>query len=113
MNTEKLYLNDIESAYNTKFNAKVISVNENKIGLDRTLFYPLGGGQNWDLGILESPNGLLEVTEVRGRNLIEHYVSEDHQLSIGDEVVGEIDWDRRYSHMRMHTAQHLMSGMVY
>ena len=48
MNTEKLYLNDIESAYNTKFSAKVISVNENKIGLDRTLFYPLGGGQNWD-----------------------------------------------------------------
>ena len=113
MNTEKLYLNDIKSAYNTKFNAKVISINENKIGLDRTLFYPLGGGQNWDLGTLESPNGSLEVTEVRGRNLIEHYVSEDHQLSIGDEVIGEIDWDRRYSHMRMHTAQHLMSGMVY
>tara|TARA_B100001121_G_scaffold310550_1_gene342403 strand:- start:3703 stop:4467 length:765 start_codon:yes stop_codon:yes gene_type:complete len=113
MNTEKLYMNDIESAYFTKFNAKVISVEGNKIGLDRTLFYPLGGGQNWDFGHFNTDNGSVNVTEVRGRNLIEHQVDADHQLSIGDEITGEIDWDRRYSHMRMHTSQHLMSGLAY
>ena len=85
----------------------------NKIGLDRTLFYPIGGGQNWDTGKIITPNEELQVSEVRGRNLVEHHVSTDHNLTVGDEIIGEIDWDRRYSHMRMHTAQHLMSGLAY
>ena len=113
MKTEKLYLNELSSAYNVKFNAKVISINENKIVLDRTLFYPIGGGQNWDLGILEGPNGKIQVSEVRGRGEVEHYLESNHQLEIGDEIIGEIDWERRYAHMRMHTAQHLMSGIAY
>ena len=79
MNSIKLYLESIEAAYNTKFNARVISIDGNKIGLDRTLFYPIGGGQNWDTGRIISPNGELQVSEVRGRNLIEHYVEDDHQ----------------------------------
>ena len=113
MNTTKLYLETIDSAYYTKFNARVTSVDGNKIGLDRTLFYPIGGGQNWDTGRIITQNGEHIVSEVRGRDLIEHHIDEDHQLSVGDEVIGEIDWDRRYSHMRMHTAQHLMSGLAY
>lgn len=113
MNTTKLYLDNIEAAYNTKFTAKVISIDGNKIGLDRTLFYPIGGGQNWDTGKLITSNEELQVSEVRGRNLVEHHVNTDHNLSVGDEIIGEIDWDRRYSHMRMHTAQHLMSGLAY
>ena len=113
MNTTKLYLETINSAYDTKFNARVISVEGNKIGLDRTLFYPIGGGQNWDTGKIITSNGEFNVSEVRGRNLIEHHIDEGHQLSVGDEIIGEIDWDRRYSHMRMHTAQHLMSGLAY
>lgn len=113
MNTNKLYLDNIEAAYNTKFTAKVISIDGNKIGLDRTLFYPIGGGQNWDTGKIITPNEELQVSEVRGRNLVEHHVNTDHNLTVGDEIIGEIDWDRRYSHMRMHTAQHLMSGLAY
>ena len=113
MKTEKLYLNEIKNAYYTRFNAKVLSINENKLVLDRTLFYPQGGGQNWDLGYLQTANGNIEVTEVRGRDIIEHYVPDGHQLSVGDELIGNIDWERRYSHMRMHTAQHLMSGLAY
>ena len=103
----------MNSAYNINFNAKAFTIEENKIVLDRTLFYPLGGGQNWDTGILSTQNGEIEVIEVRGRDVIEHYVSNNHQLSVGDNVVGAIDWQRRYSHMRMHTAQHLMSGLAY
>ena len=113
MNTTKLYLDNIEAAYNTKFTAKVISIDGNKVGLDRTLFYPIGGGQNWDTGKIITSNEELQVSEVRGRNLVEHHVSTDHNLTVGDEIIGEIDWDRRYSHMRMHTAQHLMSGLAY
>lgn len=113
MKTEKLYLDDIKNSYYTRFNAKVLSIEDNKLTLDRTLFYPLGGGQNWDLGYLQTANGNVDVTEVRGRGIIEHYVDDGHQISIGDELIGNIDWDRRYSHMRMHTAQHLMSGLAY
>ena len=111
--TEKLYLTSIESGYYQSFNATVTEVDNEHITLDRTLFYPLGGGQNWDTGTIFGPNGPLSVTEVRGREAVSHKVGEDHQLSVGDEIKGSIDWKRRHAHMRMHTAQHLMSGIVY
>ncbi|MFL2985385.1 MAG: alanyl-tRNA editing protein [Candidatus Poseidoniaceae archaeon] len=113
MATTKLYLENIEAAYQTKFSAKVIKAEEESIVLDRTLFYPLGGGQNWDEGTISGPNGPIEVREVRGREDIIHNLGVEHQLEVGDEVIGEIDWERRYSHMRMHTAQHLVSGIAY
>ena len=111
--TERLYLNSIEAGYSTDFNATVTAVDEDKISLDRTLFYPLGGGQNWDTGIIEGPNGVATVHEVRGRERIIHAVGHEHNFSIGDQVHGSLDWERRHAHMRMHTAQHLMSGVVY
>lgn len=113
MATEQLYLQSIEAGYYTDFNATVTFVEDDKVSLDRTLFYPLGGGQNWDTGTLEGPNGALNVTEVRGRGNILHSLETNHQLEIGDEVKGTIDWQRRHAHMRMHTAQHLVSGVVY
>lgn len=113
MTTELLYLKSIESGYFTDFDATVSAVDEEHITLDRTLFYPLGGGQNWDTGTLEGPNGLLQVQEVRGRGNILHKVGENHQLEVGDKVAGSLDWQRRHAHMRMHTAQHLVSGIVY
>ena len=76
MTTERLYLSSIESAYEKEFTATVTKIEGNKIALDQTLFYPLGGGQNWDLGILNGPNGQLNVTEVRGRDIIEHTVED-------------------------------------
>ena len=111
--TEKLYLQSIEAGYYQHFNASVTAVESDSVVLDRTLFYPLGGGQNWDTGQIEGPNGRIAVTEVRGRDQVKHTVGEDHQLSVGDEIRASIDWDRRHAHMRMHTAQHLVSGLVY
>ena len=113
MSTEKLYLENIEAGYFQKFHANVVDITETSVILDRTLFYPLGGGQHWDTGTLSGPNGTVSVTEVRGRTDVEHTVGEGHQLSVGDEVHGTIDWESRYAHMRMHTAQHLVSGLVY
>ena len=113
MATEQLYLRSIEAGYYTNFGATVTSVEADKVTLDRTLFYPLGGGQNWDTGTLEGPNGLLNVLEVRGRGNILHSLDTNHQLEVGDEVIGSVDWQRRHAHMRMHTAQHIVSGVVY
>ena len=113
MTTKKLYLESIEAAYLEEFTAEVIAIEEKKIILDQTLFYPLGGGQNWDLGTLNGPNGPMNVVEVRGRDAIHHTVEDIFDLSVGDEVTGKIDFERRYAHMKMHTAQHLVSGIAY
>lgn len=113
MASEKLFLKSIDAGYNTHFHAQVTLVEDEKVALDRTLFYPLGGGQNWDTGIINGPNGPLQVSEVRGRDDIFHHIGQQHQLEVGDEITGTIDWQRRYEHMRMHTAQHLVSGVVY
>ena len=113
MMTKKLYLESIEAAYLEEFTAEVIAIEENKIVLDQTLFYPLGGGQNWDLGSIDGPNGKMNVVEVRGRDTIHHTIEDTFELEIGDEVSGTIDFDRRYAHMKMHTAQHLVSGIAY
>ena len=113
MITKKLYLESIEAAYEEEFTAEVIAQEDNKIVLDQTLFYPLGGGQNWDLGTLTGPNGEMNVIEVRGRDAIHHTIEDLFQLEVGDEVSGKIDFERRYAHMKMHTAQHLVSGIAY
>ena len=113
MMTKKLYLESIEAAYLDQFTAEVIGIEDNKVVLDQTLFYPLGGGQNWDLGSIDGPNGKMNVIEVRGRDAIYHTIEDTFELEIGDEVSGTIDFERRYAHMRMHTAQHLVSGIAY
>ena len=113
MITKKLYLESIEAAYLEEFSAKVLAIDQNKVILDQTLFYPLGGGQNWDLGTLQGPNGEMNVVEVRGRDSIHHTVDDTFDLEVGDAVHGKIDFERRYAHMRMHTAQHLVSGIAY
>ena len=113
MMTKKLYLESIEAAYLEEFTAEVIAIEDNKVVLDQTLFYPLGGGQNWDLGTIDGPNGKMNVIEVRGRDTIHHTIEDTFELEIGDEVSGTIDFERRYAHMKMHTAQHLVSGIAY
>ena len=113
MITKKLYLESIEAAYFEEFTAEVIDIEDNKVVLDQTLFYPLGGGQNWDLGTIDGPNGEMNVIEVRGRDTIHHTIEDTFELEIGDEVSGTIDFERRYAHMKMHTAQHLVSGIAY
>ena len=113
MMTKKLYLESIEAAYFEEFTAEVIEIEDNKVVLDQTLFYPLGGGQNWDLGTIDGPNGKMNVIEVRGRDTIHHTIEDTFELEIGDEVSGTIDFERRYAHMKMHTAQHLVSGIAY
>lgn len=113
MASKKLYMESIESGYLREFSAEVIAVEDNTVTLDQTLFYPIGGGQNWDTGTISWDSGKVTVTEVRGRGDVQHFVGDDHGIEIGDEVEGSIDWERRHAHMRMHTAQHLVSGLVY
>lgn len=107
-------MDSIDACYEREFEAEVIEVRPDWLMLDRSLFYPLGGGQNWDTGTLRSDDGAeLAVTEVTKRGPVKHVVGPDHGIEAGAKVRGLIDWDRRYAHMRMHTAQHLVSGLAY
>lgn len=108
--TEKLYWKDQNIA---EFEAKVVSVSENTVTLDRTAFYPRGGGQPCDTGMLASNERTFPVSSVEksGDDVI-HTLSSEPMPELGEVVVGKIDWNRRYSHMRYHTAIHVLDGIV-
>ena len=83
-------------------------------GSSRTAFYPVGGGQPWDLGTLQTPTGTLTVTGVRReRGPIWHTVEGGDLPEVGEEVHGQIDWDRRHRLMRTHTALHILCGVIW
>ena len=104
-------------SYATECEAVVTAVDENGVQLDRTVFYPMGGGQPGDTGVLRSAAG----TEVRiadtrkgdAPGQILHIPESDASaLKSGDKVTALIDWDRRYRLMRMHTCLHLLCSVV-
>ena len=104
----------LERCYERTFSAKVLEAKPDYVVLDQTLFYPLGGGQEWDTGVLRAADGrAARVSEVTKRGPVKHVLGAGHALQAGDDVVGTIDWERRNAHMRMHTAQHLVSGLAY
>ncbi|MFB6292472.1 MAG: alanyl-tRNA editing protein, partial [Candidatus Nanohaloarchaea archaeon] len=111
--TELLYMPDNE--YEKEFDAEVEKTREadSYIVLDQTLFYKEGGGQPADHGKLSWNGHELDVVEVQKEHgEVRHYVEGDELPGPGTEVHGEIDWERRYRHMRMHTAQHVLSWVV-
>jgi misacylated tRNA(Ala) deacylase len=100
--------------YQKKFTAEVLKADEEKsyVVLDRTLFYKEGGGQPADHGKISWESGEAEVTEVQKEHgEIRHYIERDIPEE-GIEIHGDIDWERRYKHMKMHTAQHIVSKVV-
>jgi misacylated tRNA(Ala) deacylase len=114
MTTEMLFRDD---AYLRSTTARVLGVSERGIEFDRTVFYPLGGGQAGDSGTLMRENGeRITITDTRkgeGPGRIVHLVSGGTPaLEPGEPVTLTIDWDRRYRLMRLHTALHLMSCVV-
>ncbi|MEA3189631.1 MAG: misacylated tRNA(Ala) deacylase [Thermoplasmata archaeon] len=112
--TRLLYMDALEACYARAFEATVMEAKPDAVILDQSLFYPLGGGQEWDTGTLMTPDGrTARVVEVTKRGPVRHTIGLGHGLVAGDKVAGAIDWDRRYAHMRMHTAQHLVSGLAY
>jgi len=109
--TEALYMKD---SYLKKWDAKVVSVKENKyVILDKTAFYPKGGGQPWDEGYIIKGDEKFKVVYVgKFSGEISHEV-EKPGLNNGDTVSCEIDWGRRYTYMRYHTACHLLSNLLF
>lgn len=108
--TDLLYQTD---SYVKTFTAKVTGhdAEQHAVMLDRTAFYPGGGGQPADTGVLVS-DGVTYFTKATKGNL--HIIAADSDLPpIGAEVEGQIDWEKRYKLMRVHTALHVLCGVVW
>jgi len=102
-------------AYATEFDARVAEIDEAgaRIRLDRTAFYPGGGGQPYDLGTFETPAGALAVTAVRREAGAIWHTVEGDLPDPGAEVRGILDWTRRHQLMRTHTALHVLCGVIW
>lgn len=112
--TEELFRQD---AYLKSCEARVVAVDEAGVRLDRTVFYPEGGGQPGDTGHLRLADGReLKVTDTRKHpagNEPSHVLEPDAAApAVGDTVTAVLDWDRRHRHMRMHTCMHLLCSLV-
>jgi misacylated tRNA(Ala) deacylase len=110
--TEELFRED---SYLQECEATVTAAAPGKVILDRTVFYPAGGGQPGDTGVLVLADGSeIAVTDtVKDEAGIAHLCAEDAALpSPGTKVTARIDWDRRYLHMRMHSSLHLLCAVV-
>jgi len=109
--TEALYMKD---SYLKKWDAKIVSVKDDKyVVLDKTAFYPKGGGQPWDEGYIFKNDEKFKVVYVgKFSGEISHEV-EKPGLKEGDIVSCELDWERRYTYMRYHTACHLVSNLLF
>jgi misacylated tRNA(Ala) deacylase len=104
--TELLYLRD---AYLREFTATATKVDGDRVVLDRTAFYPTGGGQPHDVGTL----GDATVTNVRKDGDDVWHTLEGPVPEVGTEVAGRVDWDRRHRLMRTHTAMHVLCGVIW
>lgn len=104
-----------EDSYAKECDATVVATDGESIVLDRTVFYPMGGGQPGDSGSISWDGGKADVIDTRyGEDgAIRHLVVEDSDLPAeGASVTAVLDWERRFLHMRMHTALHLLGSVL-
>ena len=114
MATELLFRND---PYLKTASAHVVAVHDRGIELDRTLFYPQGGGQVGDSGMFTRANGerigVVDTRKGDEHDSVVHRLQADApQLAIGETLTLDLDWQRRYALMRLHTALHVLSCVV-
>lgn len=108
--TEKLYLKD---SYLREINAKMTNINGSEITVDNDIFYPNGGGQPADSGkVLYKENEYL-VKDIKkdGENIV-LVLDRVIDANEGDEIKEIIDWEKRYAHMKLHTAIHIIDGVL-
>ena len=105
----------IENSYLKEFEAKIININSNEILLNQTAFYAKSGGQPGDTGTLsinEKNINIIDTIYDQKKNII--HITDDNKLrfEIDQKIYGKIHWDKRYKHMRMHSALHLLCSII-
>ncbi len=116
--TEQIHMAGIPAGYQRTFDARPLRRETDYIVLDRTAFYPTGGGQEHDTGVLRflDPQGVpgevrVKRVQKKGDEVL-HWLESPLPEGV-QQVTGEVDWDRRLAHMRMHTAQHIVTALAY
>ncbi len=110
MNTDLLYHAD---SYLRNFNARVLAVRDNALALDRTAFYPGGGGQMADRGVLRWEGQEYPVIGIRKDDEYVWHILEGALPPVGAPIEGVLDWEFRYRMMRTHTALHILCGLIF
>ena len=108
---EELFRQD---AYLREADATVTALDERGVRLDRSIFYPTGGGQPGDTGVLRWDGGearIVDAIKADGGDVLHVLAPESPRPAVGTSVHSALDWERRYRHMRMHTARHVMSSL--
>ena len=104
-------------SYLKEFETKITALSEDKtkVYLEKTVFYPGGGGQPNDIGILTIKGENFEVvkTGFEKDRTVFHKLNNPITIDIGEKVSGKIDWERRYTFMRYHTALHILCGLIW
>ncbi|MGH7596358.1 MAG: alanyl-tRNA editing protein [bacterium] len=110
MYTKLFYQTD---SYLKQFTAKVLAVQDGALIFEQTAFYPGGGGQPADAGVIRWQNQSLALSKVekKGDVVLHHLASTGPQA--GDTIEGVVDWERRYALMRTHTAMHILCGVIW
>ena len=108
--TEPLYHHD---SYIREFQAEVVETLDNGVVLDRSAFYPSGGGQPSDTGVLHAEDGEYRVSKISRKDGKAIHEIEGDPPPAGTLVTGVVDWDRRYELMRTHTALHILCGVIW
>jgi misacylated tRNA(Ala) deacylase len=108
--TELLYQTD---SYLREFDATVTAAEGNAVALDRSAFYPGGGGQPNDAGVLRAEGEELQVAKVRKTGDSVWHEIVGRTPGVGTLVHGAVDWERRYALMRTHTAMHILCGVIF
>jgi len=103
-----------QDSYLRTCSAVVTLADDNSVCVDQTIFYPLGGGQPGDTGTMVWDTGSARIVDTRNSpEGIRHILEEGAELpAVGAKVELELDWERRYIHMRMHTAMHLLGSIL-
>ncbi|MCX8189375.1 MAG: alanyl-tRNA editing protein AlaXM [Nitrososphaeria archaeon] len=112
MLTELLYQKD---SYLKEFKAKILEIKDNSILLDRTAFHPLSGGLDSDKGMIIYDGSNYNVVQAyfESEDNVWHVLDVKPEFGVGENVKGVIDWERRYKLMKLHTASHILSSIMF
>ena len=100
-------------SYLNEFDATVVDVTDQGVVLDRTAFYPGGGGQPSDTGALRTEDSEMRVSRIRRHKSGLVHQTDGPLPAAGTRIHGTIDWERRYQLMRTHTALHILCGVIW
>ena len=105
-----------EDSYLKSCNATITAITDKGVQTDQSVFYPLGGGQLGDSGwLVKSDGSRLPITDtLKDKETAQHYhvLEQSNQLSVGDAISLELDWDRRYRFMRFHSCLHMLCSLI-